>query len=378
MKRLSDVYVREIALACVIGICAVALVGNLALQTKRLVAENLLTRYRYNGVATPVHTPAQLMEMARSSSFQPLADALVLSSAVDGGGVSARALINVLRGLSDWSAAERARSAVVVPKTQTRFYWGPLLERSIDSVLPACASTPFLVPAVAGIALLDGLPAVGCEAHAYGYQYYPGLSDRDASARRTLRALCARAADHRIDRLLVVTLAADVDVDVVECATGKEPSAKIENVQVTGPRTTRGSPAGVSTDSNGISGWSTLVDGENADSISAAGSEGTLVMEISTHPATGRLLFPFAVGPLATGLSLHVETIPDGEVVDRFRVPAETGGWALWSVDLGGRSGGRYRLVVRDEDATPGAWVAVGYPRETHERPFAAAGRDAR
>nr|MDQ3082094.1 hypothetical protein [Gemmatimonadota bacterium] len=107
-------------------------------------------------------------------------------------------IVSQLRGLSNLALAERRRTALFIPQTETR-YW-ELLTRP-----GACAFSSLVAPALAEVAMIDGMPPVGCRLSPYyGFGVYtprdrPQTED-DSSAPR----LCAKAGASGLDRVMIL------------------------------------------------------------------------------------------------------------------------------------------------------------------------------
>lgn len=71
-------------------------------------------------------------------------------------------LMDKLHELSRLPIHEKRKTLVYIPKSIGLFW------KSIVS----CKTTPFIVPAITGMAMLDGLPDVNCKTRCYGYEVY--------------------------------------------------------------------------------------------------------------------------------------------------------------------------------------------------------------
>lgn len=71
-------------------------------------------------------------------------------------------LMDKLHELSRLPIHEKRKTLVYIPKSIGLFW------KSFGS----CRTTPFIVPAITGMAMLDGLPDVNCKTRYYGYEVY--------------------------------------------------------------------------------------------------------------------------------------------------------------------------------------------------------------
>jgi hypothetical protein len=106
---------------------------------------------------------------------------------------------DALRRLSAMPDSVRRRTAVFIPQDQTA-YWKSLTREG------ACTFQPFLVPALASLAMIDGMPPLGCRlSRYYGIGSFsprrrPQLPEDSAPP-----TLCRRAARWELDRVIVLT-----------------------------------------------------------------------------------------------------------------------------------------------------------------------------
>ena len=71
-------------------------------------------------------------------------------------------LMAKLRELSRLPFREKKKTLVYIPKS-IELFW---------KSLRSCRTIPFLVPAITGMAMLDGLPDINCKTQYYGYDIY--------------------------------------------------------------------------------------------------------------------------------------------------------------------------------------------------------------
>lgn len=116
-----------------------------------------------------------------------------------------RARLQVLRSLDtlgEMPLSEKRRTAVYIPKTN-RAYWGDLRQGESSG-----ATTPFLVPALTGMAMVDGLPEYEdlpeVRRFAYGYASYSLPLSPTPPAQEDLGAVAQRARALGFHSLIVV------------------------------------------------------------------------------------------------------------------------------------------------------------------------------
>lgn len=365
-RKLSELLASGIASVCVLGA-----LGNVASQVRSLARDNLLTRYRFNAVDYHWHKAEGLLRMLRTGSAIPLVTALSPGPRPDartGFGASA-ALVRSLQTFADLPQSERRRIGAVVPRTEVDFFWGNVVQASSDAVLPSCASAAFLIPATAGIPLLDGLPPGGCDAKAYAYQYYPRLPEREWFWRHTFRDWCARGSVFGIDRLAVITLQGRVGATITgfECEGASHAAeATVVAVSLRGDWTASASPDDTGSVRRGDSVFSFASSRERAR---RPVKEHVLRLAIEMRSARPRLLIPVRADEDAASFDLRVQA-PDGLDLALLRLPVQTRGWVDWIVDL---PQGTYAvtLIATRRDSPLAQDFRIGAPRErSWDRPL--------
>jgi hypothetical protein len=160
-----------------------AVVRNVTTQLEVFLQDLIATRMNINGVS---QLPSRSRILLRVLRGEPLDHWLrplkVTRAAVER---SARGehyrFVRTLFALSTISWEERRRALVFIPRETDVFYGESAMQPSLGAIASGCMIAPFLVPSIAGIALLDGLPNSECATVYYGYQYYdrsrqrPGL-----------------------------------------------------------------------------------------------------------------------------------------------------------------------------------------------------------
>jgi hypothetical protein len=124
-------------------------------------------------------------------------------------------LITSLRALDNMSPALKRKTAVFIPQSDSVF-WHTWREPE------RCSYVPFLVPAVSGLALVDGMAPVDCDLTVqYGMSKYQRRATPQTSADVTPLALCVRANAKGFSRLIELshTDSTHVTQRVIECPT---------------------------------------------------------------------------------------------------------------------------------------------------------------
>lgn len=105
-------------------------------------------------------------------------------------------LIKTLRELSLIPREEKQQTVVYIPKSRAWFW----------KSMSWCKTVPFLIPAITGMAMLDGIPEDDCKTSSYGYETYRKLNHKSLEG-ATDEAICRQAQSKGFSN--VVTL--DID-----------------------------------------------------------------------------------------------------------------------------------------------------------------------
>jgi hypothetical protein len=90
--------------------------------------------------------------------------------------------------------SEKKKTLVFIPQSNTVFWRAKLDE---------CDAIPFLVPAITGMAMLDGFPPIGCKPKGYGYDIYENFGVRTKKQINTKNTiLCSKALDKGFSQIL--------------------------------------------------------------------------------------------------------------------------------------------------------------------------------
>ncbi|MDM8561939.1 hypothetical protein QUF54_01130, partial [Candidatus Marithioploca araucensis] len=90
--------------------------------------------------------------------------------------------------------SEKKKTLVFIPQSNTDF-WNAKIE--------ICYAIPFSVPAITGMAMLDGLPPIHCKPNGFAYESYENAGLRTKKQTNTNdKALCSKALDKGFSQVL--------------------------------------------------------------------------------------------------------------------------------------------------------------------------------
>lgn len=201
--RWSDL--RMLGIALVALPFAISMSRNSVHWTLLMMRANAATRFA-------LYPPADRAGVGQGISALPM----LRDSATLAAGLAVarnRRPVDGLMELGALSPRSKRHTAVFVPQTESR-YWTILTRPG------ACAFSGFLVPSLAGLAMIDGMPPVGCKLSPYyGLSLFQQRTVQQAPADETPGALCRRAL--RLGFRRVVTLRFDetgrIDRQLTEC-----------------------------------------------------------------------------------------------------------------------------------------------------------------
>ena len=175
-----------------------------------IVAGPFVATVAYNAVQWPVRAlrsnvalRRELVALAKGDSTigGPAARAAILDPQLLASGLEKTAyypIVTALRGIAALSSSERQRTLLFIPQSYSA-YWNMLTDDG------RCVYTPLVVPAVSSIALLDGMPAAGCEMiDQYNMTIYTPRSGVQSLSATTDEAVCARAREKGFGRVIVL------------------------------------------------------------------------------------------------------------------------------------------------------------------------------
>jgi hypothetical protein len=161
----------------------------------------------------------ELVAIARgdSSAAATAGRADILNPALLASGLEKAAyypIVTALRRIAALPSSDRERTLLFIPQSYAA-YWSMLTDDG------RCVFTPLVAPAVSSIALLDGMPAAGCEmTDQYNMSVYTPRSAPQSVAETTDEAICARAKAKGFSR--VIHLGGDSprrpEIRRIECA----------------------------------------------------------------------------------------------------------------------------------------------------------------
>lgn len=107
-------------------------------------------------------------------------------------------IVMALRDISRLPVTERSRSLLFIPQTSTQ-YW------SMFTADGRCTYTPLIAPAIASVAMLDGMPAFGCAVtDQYNMARYQRRQRAQTEADVTDGTLCAKAGAKGFSEVMVL------------------------------------------------------------------------------------------------------------------------------------------------------------------------------
>jgi len=190
MPRWRGSDLRMIAVAFVAFPFVVSMARNSYHWTSRMLRANSATRHALYEEPDRASAPGGI------KALRDLRDPAKLKA-----GLARAPNTNAVRGLLDLdqlSLAQKRKTMVFVPQTEER-YW-TILGRS-----GACAFSGYLVPALSGMVMIDGMPAVGCELSPYyGLSLFQARTKAQTPADSDPAALCRRAMTRGFERVLTL------------------------------------------------------------------------------------------------------------------------------------------------------------------------------
>jgi hypothetical protein len=107
-------------------------------------------------------------------------------------------IVTVLRDISRLPTEERRRALLFIPQSSTQ-YW------SMFTADDRCTFTPLIAPAIASVAMLDGMPAFGCAVtNQYNMPRYQPRTRPQTKADVTDAAVCSKARARGFSEVLVL------------------------------------------------------------------------------------------------------------------------------------------------------------------------------
>jgi hypothetical protein len=103
-------------------------------------------------------------------------------------------MISFLQNLAVLPIVEKQKTLIFIPQSN-QLYWG-LKQR--------CDAIPFIVPAITGMAMLDGVPVESCQAKNYGYKLYHLRKESQSEIDKTREVLCKKANNRGFSQIIVI------------------------------------------------------------------------------------------------------------------------------------------------------------------------------
>lgn len=190
MPRWRGPDLRFIAVAFIAIPLIVSMTRNSYHWTSRMLRANSATRHALYSEAERAAVPEGI------KALRYLRDPVKLEA-----GLERARNANPVRGLlalDELSLAQKRKTAVFVPQNEER-YW------SILGRPGACAFSGFLVPALTGMAMIDGMPAAGCKLSPYyGLSIFQERRRAQAEADTQPAQLCNRATKLGFSRVMTL------------------------------------------------------------------------------------------------------------------------------------------------------------------------------
>jgi hypothetical protein len=116
-------------------------------------------------------------------------------------------LISTLRALDRMDPAVKRKTAVFIPQSDTAFW-------HIWKEPERCSYVPFIVPAVSGLSLVDGMPPTECDLTLqYGMTRYTRRATTQSADELAPQGICAKAQQKGFSRVVVLTHRDSISVD---------------------------------------------------------------------------------------------------------------------------------------------------------------------
>jgi hypothetical protein len=122
-------------------------------------------------------------------------------------------IVTELREIDRLPRSRRRQMALFIPQSNAQ-YW------SMFTADDRCSWTPMIAPAISGVAMIDGMPAVNCKVtDQYNMPLYAKRSRPQSAADTTDAALCARAKSKGFREVMVID-APPVRPRLIDCYLG--------------------------------------------------------------------------------------------------------------------------------------------------------------
>ena len=195
LSRLDTITVRQILIAFLLIPVVGSVLSNSIIWPTTMIRSNVDTRHALYPSIVASSIPRGL------HGFAKLNDHAVLEAGLRS--APNYSVATGLRHLALLPESVRRHTALVIPQDQ-QAYWASLTRKG------ACTFQPFVAPALASIAMIDGMPPFGCTvSRYYGLGSYPPRTHPQLASDLEPRALCSRAHAAGLDQILMLTFDAE-------------------------------------------------------------------------------------------------------------------------------------------------------------------------
>ena len=116
-------------------------------------------------------------------------------------------VMNILKELRNLPLSEKQQTVLFIPQSNAT-YW---------NAFHYCKYAPFIAPAIAEIAMIDGLPEANCLVEDYGYQVYHLRTTAQTPQDTTPAILCKKAIAKGFSKLIIIEGADTTSVRKISC-----------------------------------------------------------------------------------------------------------------------------------------------------------------
>ena len=190
ISRLDAISLRAVVIAFLLLPVVGSLISNSLVWPIRMARANAETRHKLYPASVAAVTPPGLRGLPRLTDHAFLAAGL--------SGSRNFAVADALKRQSAMADSMRRRTALFIPQDQSP-YWTSLTRPG------ACAFQPFVATALASLAMIDGMPPLGCAlVPYYGIGSFAPRTRAQVAEDSSPATLCRRAATWAIDRVIVL------------------------------------------------------------------------------------------------------------------------------------------------------------------------------
>jgi hypothetical protein len=191
LSRLDAISVRTVAFAFLLLPVLGSMASNAVVWPIRMARADAGTRHALYPASVAAGIPLGLHGLPYLSDHAMLDEGLRRSPNF--------IVADALRRLSALPDSVRRRTALFIPQDQTP-YWKSLTRRG------ACTFQSFVAPALASLAMIDGMPPYGCTLNRYyGLGVFAPRTRPQLQEDSKPATLCGRASASGMDRVIVLT-----------------------------------------------------------------------------------------------------------------------------------------------------------------------------